>query len=60
MKLTEAKVLRVNLSDKKIAVEEVDQNLLKLYFGGRGLASKMLADEIDTLISNPQDLRRSA
>ncbi len=47
MKLTDAKILRVNLSTGNISKEDVDQNLLKMYFGGRGLASKILADEID-------------
>jgi len=47
MKLTDAKTLRVNLSNGKISTENVDQNLLKLYFGGRGVASKILANEID-------------
>jgi len=47
MKLTDAKILRVNLSNGNISTEEVDQNLLKQYFGGRGIASKILADEID-------------
>lgn len=50
MKLTDAKILRVNLSSGKLSTEDVDQNLLKLYFGGRGLASKILADEIDPKI----------
>lgn len=47
MKLTDAKTLRINLSTGAIATEDVDQELLKRYFGGRGLASKILADEID-------------
>jgi aldehyde:ferredoxin oxidoreductase len=47
MKLTDAKILRINLSNGNISKENVDQNLVKLYFGGRGLASKILADEID-------------
>jgi aldehyde:ferredoxin oxidoreductase len=47
MKLTDAKILRVNLSNGNISKEDIDQNLFKLYFGGRGLASKILADEID-------------
>ncbi len=47
MKLTDAKTLRINLSSGSITKEDVNKDLLKLYFGGRGLASKMLADEID-------------
>ena len=46
MRLTEAKILRVNLSTGSIGTEAVDQELIKLYFGGRGLASKILADEV--------------
>ncbi len=47
MKLIDAKILRVNLSTGNISTEAVDQELVKLYFGGRGLASKVLADEVD-------------
>jgi aldehyde:ferredoxin oxidoreductase len=46
MKVTEAKVVRINLSSGDISKSELDLNLLKSYFGGRGLASKILADEI--------------
>ena len=47
MKLTDAKILRVNLSSGAITKEDIKEDLLKLYFGGRGLASKILADEVD-------------
>ena len=47
MKLTEAKILRVNLTNGTIGTENLDPKLLKLYFGGRGVGSKILADEID-------------
>ncbi len=47
MKLLDAKILRVNLSTGSIRKEDVNQHLLKQYFGGRGLASKILVDEID-------------
>lgn len=50
MKLTEAKILRINLSTGSISREEVEPKLYKLYFGGRGLASRMLADEISPTI----------
>lgn len=47
MKLTEGKILRVDLTSKKISTEQLDSNLFAAYFGGRGMASKILADEID-------------
>ena len=47
MKLLDAKILRINLSTGSIRKEDVNQALLKQYFGGRGLASKILVDEID-------------
>ena len=47
MKLLDAKILRINLSTGSIRKEDVNQTLLKQYFGGRGLASKILVDEID-------------
>ena len=50
MKLLEAKILRVNLTTQTIRQEDVDQKLLTRYFSGRGLASKILADEIDPKI----------
>ncbi|MBS4031848.1 MAG: aldehyde ferredoxin oxidoreductase family protein [Clostridiales bacterium] len=40
------KVLRVNLSTGAIATEALSAELSKAYIGGRGLAGKMLADEI--------------
>ena len=44
------KLLRVNLSEKTSKVESIDEELFKLYLGGRGLASKILMDEIDPKI----------
>ncbi len=41
------KIIRVNLTDGTIKRENLDLNLANKYLGGRGLASKMLADEID-------------
>ncbi len=41
------KILRVNLGDKSIKKEEFPQELAKKYLGGRGLASKILSDEVD-------------
>lgn len=47
IKLTEAKILRINLSNRKIKEEFLSEDLVKKFFGGRGLASKLLFDEID-------------
>ena len=58
MKLTEAKILRVNLANGNISTEDVNQDLLKLYFGGRGVASKILADEIDPQVDQNGPGRR--
>jgi aldehyde:ferredoxin oxidoreductase len=44
------KILRVNLSTKKIVTEDLPLDLAKNYLGGRGLASKILYDEIDPTI----------
>lgn len=44
------KILRVNLSSKKITTEDLPMDLAKQYIGGRGLASKILYDEIDPSI----------
>ncbi len=44
------KLLRVNLNTKTFKVESIDPELFKLYLGGRGLASKILMDEIDPKI----------
>ena len=41
------KILRVDLTDGKFATEELDPDLAKDFIGGRGLASKILFDEID-------------
>jgi aldehyde:ferredoxin oxidoreductase len=41
------KVLRVNLTDKTVGVEELDSKMARDYVGGRGLASKYLLDEVD-------------
>jgi aldehyde:ferredoxin oxidoreductase len=41
------KLIRVNLSDKTIKVENLNMEDANLYLGGRGLGSKYLYDEID-------------
>ncbi|MFW5838713.1 MAG: aldehyde ferredoxin oxidoreductase family protein [Bacillota bacterium] len=41
------KILRINLSNGQIQVEDLDFEMAKKFVGGRGLGSKMLYDEID-------------
>ncbi|MBF7096965.1 aldehyde ferredoxin oxidoreductase family protein [Alkalibacter mobilis] len=43
-------VLRVNLTDGKITREALNQDEARKFIGGRGLATKMLMDEIDPKI----------
>ncbi len=40
------KVLRVNLSNQKISVEQLNERLATLFIGGRGLGAKLLFDEV--------------
>jgi len=44
------KILRVNLSDAKFEIEKIDMKLCWNYIGGRGLAAKILFDEIDPTV----------
>jgi aldehyde:ferredoxin oxidoreductase len=44
------KMLRVDLSAGKIKTEDTPMDLAKLYIGGRGLATRMLYNEIDPKI----------
>jgi aldehyde:ferredoxin oxidoreductase len=44
------KILRVDLTKGDYAVEDLDLDLAKKFIGGRGLASKILFDEIDPMI----------
>jgi aldehyde:ferredoxin oxidoreductase len=39
------KMLRVNLTDRTIKKEDLDENLAKKFLGGRGLGTKILYDE---------------
>jgi aldehyde:ferredoxin oxidoreductase len=48
--LMDVKLLRINLSTGEIKKEKVDLELVKKYLGGRGLASKILKDEVDPKI----------
>ena len=40
------KLLRVNLTDEKIAVEEISHEILRKFMGGVGYAAKLLYDEL--------------
>ena len=44
------KIIRVNLSNKTIKLEDLNMDDAKKYLGGRGLGSKILYDEIDPKI----------
>ncbi|MDW5299681.1 MAG: aldehyde ferredoxin oxidoreductase family protein [Sedimentibacter sp.] len=50
MKGYTGKLVRVNLSNKSIKVEKLNMEYAKDYFGGRGLGSKYLCEEIDPQI----------
>jgi aldehyde:ferredoxin oxidoreductase len=50
MKAWTGKLIRVNLTDKSIKVEDTNMDDAKLFMGGRGLGSKYLYDEIDPKI----------
>ena len=41
------KLLRVNLSENKVTVQQIDPEILKMFIGGRGLAIKILWDELE-------------
>jgi len=44
------RVLRVDLTKGKCSVEDLDPDMAEAFIGGRGLASKLLFDEIDSSI----------
>lgn len=44
------KILRVDLTNKNYQVEDLDEVLARNYIGGRGLATRMLYDEINPAI----------
>ncbi len=50
MKGYQGKLLRINLSQKSVTKEDLDENLAKKFIGARGLGSKYLYDEIDPTI----------
>jgi aldehyde:ferredoxin oxidoreductase len=41
------RILRIDLTERDIAVEDLDPDLARDFFGGRGLGSKILCDEVD-------------
>ncbi|HDJ83710.1 MAG TPA: aldehyde ferredoxin oxidoreductase [Desulfurococcaceae archaeon] len=41
------KLLRVNLSENKVTVQQINPEILKMFIGGRGLAIKILWDELE-------------
>jgi aldehyde:ferredoxin oxidoreductase len=41
------KIIRIDLSKERIAVEDLDVELAKKFIGGRGFATKILYDELD-------------
>ena len=41
------KILRVDLAEQTYEIEDLDEDLAKEYMGGRGLAAKILYDEVD-------------
>lgn len=44
------KILRIDLTEHSYEVEDLDEDLARDYIGGRGLATKILYDEIDPKI----------
>lgn len=44
------KILRVNLTDRSFAVEDLDERVAKKFIGGRGLATKLYYDEVNPSI----------
>ena len=44
------RVLRVNLTEGDCSIEDLDPDMAEAFIGGRGLASKLLFDEIDPAI----------
>lgn len=49
------KILRVNLTTKKISVEEIDENILKKWIGGRGLGVYYFIKEVNPKINPLSD-----
>jgi aldehyde:ferredoxin oxidoreductase len=45
-----ATLLRVNLSNGKVSKEPIAEAVVRQFIGGRGLATTLLADSVDTRI----------
>ena len=41
------KLLRINLTTRKVTTEDIDPQVCKDYIGGRGVAIRYLYDEVD-------------
>jgi len=41
------KVLRVNLTEESVAIQDLDLGIASSFMGGRGIGVKILSDEID-------------
>ena len=50
MLLQHRKLLRIDLAAQTYQTEDIDEDLVRRYLGGRGLGSKYLADELDPTI----------
>lgn len=50
-----APIARINLTSRKITVEELDEDILKKYLGGRGVASYMLYREVSKNVAPLED-----
>jgi len=51
MKLTESTILRINLTSQTRVEEIVDPEAFQMYLGGRGMASKIIYDEVDPAVN---------
>jgi len=44
------KILRINLTDRTVKVENLDLEMAKKFIGGRGLGTKIFMDEVDPMV----------
>ncbi len=47
MKGWNGRILRINLSERKVRIQNIDSEVLLKFIGGRGLAAKILWDELE-------------
>ena len=45
------KILRINLTDRTVKVEDLDLEMAKKFIGGRGLGTKIFMDEVDPMVN---------